>query len=96
MRQFHIYHSTGLDRFTEVENQPRAYAGYVIANSLEMAYSKSQNGDWPWNLLNPCRSTSVGDVIQNGDEFHMVSGIGFTLLVEPTECDNIDGTLYYE
>ena len=96
MQQYHIYHATGLDRFTETENQPRYYAGCVIANSLEMAFVKSQNGDWPWNIVNPCRSTSIGDVIQEGDNFHMVASFGFKLLVEPTECESIDENLYYE
>ena len=81
-RQFHIFHATGKDRFQEVKNQPREYVGYVNADSLEEAYMLSQNlGDGDtWNTVNPCRSTSVGDVIQDCDEFHMVYDMGFGIL----------------
>jgi hypothetical protein len=80
MAQFHIYHSIGKDRFQEVENQLREYAGFVEANSLKEAYVLSQNQDENWNITNPCRSTSVGDVIQADDGFYMVCGTGFQLL----------------
>lgn len=75
--KYHIHHSTGINKFEEVEKQPREYAGFVIANSLDDAYMKSQNMEEPWNTFYPCRSTSVGDVIQDGDKFFMVCGIGF-------------------
>jgi hypothetical protein len=78
---YHIFHATGPDKFSEVEIQPREYVGFVEADSLEDAFIKSQNQENPWNPVNPCRSTSVGDVIQNDDgEFHMVLGVGFRLL----------------
>ena len=79
--QYHIYHATGDKRFTEAEEQPRVYAGYVDAPSLEHAFTKSQNFEGIWNPTNPCRSTSVGDVIQDDDGFHMVCGLGFRKLV---------------
>lgn len=87
MAQYHIYHSTGDNAFTEVEDQPREYAGYVEADGLEQAYQLSQNGDQPWNPTNPCRSTSVGDIIQSDDAFHMVCGVGFRTLEIPDETD---------
>jgi hypothetical protein len=65
---------------TETEKQPRAYAGYVKASSLEDAFIKSQNIDEPWNPYNPCRSTSVGDIIQDDDNFHIVMKEGFKVL----------------
>lgn len=80
MQQYHIYHSTGSNRFKKVEVQPRTYAGFVQANSLEEAFSMSQNIDYDWNFAFPCRSTTVGDVIQSDDGFYMVCGIGFQLL----------------
>lgn len=80
MKQYLIFHATGKDRFQEIEDQPREYVGFVEANSLEMAYQKSQNHEWPWNTTNPCRSTSVGDVIALNDEYYMVSSIGFKKL----------------
>jgi hypothetical protein len=82
MRYFHIYHSIGKDRFQEIEDQYREYVGFVEANSLEEAYMLSQNqGDGDiWNATNPCRSTSVGDVIKSDEGFYMVCGMGFRLL----------------
>lgn len=84
MRQFHIFHSTGIHRFNEVQVQPRVYAGYVEAESLEAAYCHSQNPGPQWEYANT-RSTSVGDVIQDGDSFFMVCGMGFKELVTPEE-----------
>lgn len=80
MAQFHIYHSTGEDRFQEVEKQPRKYAGFVEAENLEEAFRKSQNEDSEWSNYET-RSTSVGDVIQDDDKFYMVRGKGFKELV---------------
>lgn len=79
MTQFHIYHSTGKDKFQEVENQPRRYAGFVKADSLEKAFEYAQNDHVDW-AFNEVRSTSVGDVIQSDEGFYMVCGIGFKLL----------------
>jgi hypothetical protein len=80
MEQFHIYHSNGINKFKEVENQTRHYAGCVEAGSIEEAYMLSQNQDKVWNTLNPCRSTSVGDILQSDEGFYMVTGMGFRLL----------------
>lgn len=77
MAQYHIYHSYGPNAFQEVDVQPRKYAGFVEATSLDYAYYLSQNFDEPWNPTNPCRSTSVGDVIQSDDGFFMVCSFGF-------------------
>ena len=75
--QYHIFHAVGPRKFTETSYQPREYAGFVEASSLEDAYTKSQNDENPWNPHNPCRSTSVGDVIQDDSGFYMVLGMGF-------------------
>lgn len=79
MRQYHIFHSTE-NKFDETEKQDRQYVGYVNAESLEEAYTKSQNIEDVWNPTNPCRSTSVGDVIQDDNGFHLVCGVGFKQL----------------
>jgi hypothetical protein len=92
VKKFNIYHSFGINKFEEVENQERIYVGDVEANTLEEAFQRSQNGgiyntpnSWssealPWNLTDPCRSTSVGDVIKSDEGFYMVCGMGFRLL----------------
>jgi len=88
LKQFHIYHSIGKDKFQEVEKQPREYVGFTQAISLENAFANSQNIDQAWNPSNPCRSTSVGDVIQAEDGFYMVLGMGFKLLDDLSENDS--------
>jgi hypothetical protein len=85
MKQYHIFHCVSSLRFTETEIQPREYVGYVETNSLEEAFKLSQNFDSAWNPTNPCRSTSVGDVIQDDDKFFMVCKMGFKELIEPKE-----------
>ncbi len=85
MKQYHIFHATSPLRFTETEIQPREYAGFVYANSIEHAFILSQNNENVWNTANPCRSTSVGDVIQENDKFFMVCGQSFKELIEPEE-----------
>jgi hypothetical protein len=77
MPQFHIFHATGPRKFTETSVQPREYVGFVEASDLEDAYAKSQNQEQSWNPTNPCRSTSVGDVIQSDAGFFMILGMGF-------------------
>lgn len=76
MKQYHIHHCTNR-LFKEVEKQPRKYAGIVEANSMEEAFQLSQNIEEPWNTVHPCRSTSVGDVIQEDDKLYMVCNVGF-------------------
>ena len=78
MNHYHIYHSFGPRKFTETDVQSRVYVGFVEANSMEEAFEKSQNSETPWNPQYPCRSTSVGDVIQDEiGEFYMILSVGF-------------------
>jgi hypothetical protein len=81
MREFKIYHCTE-NRFEELEDQPRKYTDSVHTDNLEMAFRLSQNVIFPWSNQF-FRSTSVGDVIQDGDQNYMVCGIGFKLLETP-------------
>lgn len=78
MSQYHIHLATDPKKmFQEIDRQPREYAGFVEANSLDEAFKNSQNLDESWNKQSPCRSTSVGDVIQNDVGFYMILGQGF-------------------
>ena len=92
MTKYHIHHATGVYAFKEVEDQPREHVGFVKADSLEDAFKLSQNdrrtngeeeqlNNDVWNPAHPCRSTSVGDVIQDNDKFFMVCGTGFKELI---------------
>ena len=81
MKKFHIFHAE-LPSFTEEPEQKRKYAGCVVAESLEQAFVRSQNLDRHWNQKKPCRSTSVGDVIQVDDTDYLVTGTSFVALIE--------------
>lgn len=48
--------------------------------SLDCAYEQSQNIDSPWNPATPCRSTSVGDILEEDGEFWIVAPHGFDKL----------------
>lgn len=76
MQEYSIYHAVN-PTFDEEFIQERALVGTVQAESLEDAYRLSQNFDSNWNEQNPCRSTSVGDVIRGTEGFFVVAGIGF-------------------
>jgi len=100
MKQYHIFHAISPLRFTETEIQPREYAGFVQANSIEKAFEYAQNDHIDW-AMNEVRSTSVGDVIQDDDKFFMVCGIGFKELVQPEEdlatiADNEEESKYQQ
>lgn len=85
--QYHIFHSTGENKFKEIEVQPREYAGFVEADSLEKAFEYAQNDHVDW-AMNEVRSTSVGDVIQSDEGFYMVCGLGFKLLDDTSKNDS--------
>lgn len=94
MKVFTIYHAVGPEKFIETEDQIRLYAGEVKANSFEMAYRLSQNMEWPWNVNNPCRSTSIGDIIQCDNEFQMVCSMGFKQLFFEEQQESVESDLY--
>ena len=50
--------------------------------------SQNQDDGDIWNATNPCRSTSVGDVIQSDEGFYMVCGIGFRLLDDTSKNES--------
>jgi hypothetical protein len=79
MKTFFILHVV-IPTFNEEPNQNRKCVGEVKATCLEEAYFKSQNLDRHWNFKKPCRSTSIGDVIQVDDKDFMVASSGFQLL----------------
>ncbi len=105
MNEYHIYHCNGINKFEEIEHQPRKYVGSIYAESIERAFQRSQNDRHTngeeeqlnndiWNPTNPCRSTSVGDVIQDEDKFFMVCGTGFkeiagSLIIKKSQIDEI-------
>jgi len=72
---------TVLDKeIKDVNNVPRRYVGSVEAYSLNGAFTAAQNHNNDWGKLGQ-RSTSVGDIIQDEDGFHLVCNIGFETLL---------------
>lgn len=62
----------------------------VGVNDLDKAYELTQNLDGPWinnwqvtEMLEPRRSTSVGDVLEKDGKFYLVSMLGFRELFYP-------------
>jgi hypothetical protein len=88
MKTYRIWHATGENRFMPVADQPREFVGTVEAESLDDAFRMSQNFVLHWNLENPCRSTSVGDVIEDETGFHMVCGMGFQTLSDMSQNES--------
>lgn len=75
--QYSIFHAKNPSPLGEVPKEID-YVGTVIAKSPEEAFKKSQNFEKPWNPNNPCRSTSVGDIIETPDgRILLVKGVGF-------------------
>lgn len=81
LKEYHILHAE-LPSFTEEPQQKRKCVGSVFAESIEDAFLKSQNHTRHWNIQKPCRSTSIGDVIQDDGVDYIVAGVGFKALVE--------------
>ena len=71
-----------------IVDQPRKHVGFVNAKNLESAFEKTQNLTKDWNEANPCRSVSIGDVLQDP--------AGRAHMVMPTGFKQIDGSLLPE
>lgn len=75
---FSVYLATGPNRFTETVCQPREFVGTIEAETVGVAYHKTQNLTETWNKENPGRSVSVGDVLVDPSYNKlMVIGVGF-------------------
>lgn len=57
------------------EDLPKELVGTVEASSLEEAFMLSQNLESSWKK--GCRSTSIGDIIQDDNGFYLVTNSGF-------------------
>lgn len=79
VREYKIYHMTNPDwTLPTKEQQLRHYVGSVRTTSLDGAYQASQNLNSAWK--DHCRSTSIGDVIEEDGILYMVVGPGFKML----------------
>lgn len=81
LKTFHIYHCINKKyTFQEVEQQPRRYVGFVLANNMQEAFHLSQNDFGIEYRKYKARSTSVGDIIQDDYGFYMVTSNDFKLV----------------
>ena len=76
MEQYYIHHRRKLGDLDSYLD----YVGHVEADSLEHAYTLSQNLEETWNKNEPCRSTSIGDVIRFKNDLFLVHDFGFKKL----------------
>lgn len=78
-RLFILHHIIGALPAAPTGHEPKKYAGFVSATSVEEAFKASQHIDGSeWDPGE--RSTSVGDIIQDDDKFWLVEGTGFKYL----------------
>lgn len=90
-REFCIYHNTNKEtmfRSTPLkdgEKRDFKYIGAVMASSLEEAFILSQNDFNEEYAEIGVRSTSVGDMILDGNDFYLVKGIGFECILSDSE-----------
>jgi len=90
-REFCIYHNTNKEtmfRSTPLkdgEKRDFKYIGAVMASSLEEAFILSQNDFNEEYAEIGARSTSVGDMILDGNDFYLVKGIGFECILSDSE-----------
>lgn len=81
MKEFRILH---LDKLEDTTS-PLREVGIVEAKNFQDAFVKSQNLDDSWNPDTLCRSTSIGDYIEDveSEEIQQVMSIGFRIVEKP-------------
>lgn len=94
MRQFLIYHATNIENMAlypmGLSEQPRKLVGRITASSINQAYIQSQSMNEEWHS----RSTSIGDVIADGDDLYLVQGMGFRT-IDISELGVANPDVYY-
>ena len=90
-REFCIYHNTNKEtmfRSTPLkdgEKRDFKYIGAVMASSLEEAFILSQNDFNEEYAEIGARSTSVGDMILDGNDFYLIKMVGFECILSDSE-----------
>lgn len=69
------YHSDVYELAGELDVAPGVDVG--VEMTLEYVYMNSQNIEDHWNKAKPCRSTSVGDILQLANKLYIVASCGF-------------------
>lgn len=77
-KNFTIWHPLGnvINHQCSLTEHEYQLVGHINATTKEQAFINSQSfsSQWENKLL---RSTSVGDIISDGDKYYMVKGMGF-------------------
>lgn len=68
-----------LTQYAQVGKFP-VLPGEPVEIALENAFAMSQNGEGLWRADSPCRSTSVGDLMEVGGVWFVVAPVGFKLV----------------
>lgn len=86
-REFGIYHNTNEETMfrdaplKDGEKRDFKYIGTVMATDINEAWKLAQNDFNEEYVQYGVRSTSVGDMILDGNDFYLVKGIGFEYLL---------------
>lgn len=90
-REFCIYHNTNKETMfrdtplKDGEKRDFKYIGAVMASSLEEAFILSQNDFNEEYAEIGVRSTSVGDMILDGNDFYLIKMVGFECILSDSE-----------
>ena len=90
-REFCIYHNTNEETMfrdnplKDGEKRDFKYIGAVMASSLEEAFILSQNDFNEEYAEIGVRSTSVGDMILDGNDFYLIKMVGFECILSDSE-----------
>lgn len=86
-KEFGIYHNTNEDTMfqdtplKEGEKRDFKYIGSVLATDINEAWKLAQNDFNEEYAQLGVRSTSIGDMILDGNDFYLVKGIGFEYML---------------
>lgn len=86
-REFGIYHNTNEETMfrdsplKDGEKRDFKYIGAVMATDINEAWKLAQNDFNEEYAQLGVRSTSVGDMILDGNDFYLVKGIGFEYML---------------
>lgn len=84
-KNYSIWHPLGnvINHECSLKEHDYQLVGSVIASTKEQAFIYSQSFSSQWENKN-IRSTSVGDIITDGEKYYMVKGMGFKEIIPLT------------
>lgn len=84
-KNYTVWHPVGgiLNHKCSLTDHEYQLVGNVTASTKERAFIHSQSFSSQWEKRN-LRSTSIGDIISDGDNYYMVKGMGFKQILPLT------------